>query len=149
MSDLGDLYQELILDHSKRPRNRREIEGADRAADGYNPLCGDRVRVYAKLDGDRLTDVAFTGVGCAICTASASLMTDAAKGHSTAECSEMFDRFHRMVTEGSDASIEELGKIAVLAGVHDYPMRVKCATLPWHTLRAALKNEPESVSTED
>ncbi len=149
MSDLSDLYQEVILDHNKHPRNFGEIEGADRHAAGYNPLCGDRLAVYLNLDGDRITDVAFLGSGCAISKASASLMTDAVKGKTVAEARELFARFHAMITDDADAAAPEgVGKLAVLAGVRDYPTRVKCASLAWHTLRAACDARHEPISTE-
>ncbi len=149
MNDLRDLYQEVILDHNKHPRNFGEIEGADRHADGYNPLCGDRLAVYLNLDGDRITDVAFLGSGCAISKASASLMTDAVKGKTVAEARALFARFHAMITDDADAAAPGgVGKLAVLAGVRDYPTRVKCASLAWHTLRAACDDRHERVSTE-
>ncbi|HXI03061.1 MAG TPA: SUF system NifU family Fe-S cluster assembly protein [Candidatus Saccharimonadales bacterium] len=150
MSDLKDLYQQVILDHNRNPRNFREIEGADRHAEGYNPLCGDRLTVWLKVDGDTIADVAFRGSGCAISKASASLMTSALKGKSVAEAREIFDLFHRMVTgeagEGFDP--EALGKLAVFSGVRDFPVRVKCASLAWHTLKAALSGSQEAVTTE-
>ena len=149
MSDLRDLYQEVILDHNKHPRNFGEIEGADRHADGYNPLCGDRLAVYLNLDGDRITDVAFLGSGCAISKASASLMTDAVKGRTVAEARELFARFQAMITDDAEAAAPaDVGKLAVLAGVRDYPTRVKCASLAWHALRAACDDRHERVSTE-
>ena len=149
MSDLRDLYQEVILDHNKHPRNFGEIEGADRHADGYNPLCGDRLAVYLNLDGDRITDVAFLGSGCAISKASASLMTDAVKGKTVAEARALFGRFHAMITDDAGAEAPgEVGKLAVFAGVRDYPTRVKCASLAWHTLRAACDDLHRPVSTE-
>ena len=149
MSDLRELYQEVILDHNKHPRNFGEIEGADRHADGYNPLCGDRLAVYLNLDGDRIVDVAFLGSGCAISKASASLMTDAVKGKTVAEARELFGRFHAMITDDADAEAPgEVGKLAVFAGVRDYPTRVKCASLAWHTLRAACDDLHKPVSTE-
>ena len=149
MSDLRELYQEVILDHNKHPRNFGELEGADRHADGFNPLCGDRLAVYLNLDGDVISDVRFLGSGCAISKASASLMTDAVKGKTLAEAQQLFDRFHHMLTEdGMSVEIDALGKLAVLAGVRDYPTRVKCASLAWHTLRAAFKDKHASVSTE-
>ena len=149
MSDLRELYQEVILDHNKHPRNFRELDGADRHADGYNPLCGDRLAVYVNLDGDVITDISFLGSGCAISKASASLMTDAIKGKTVVEAQRLFEKFHRMVTgvEG-DVDPDQLGKLAVLAGVRDYPTRVKCASLAWHTLRAACDDKHELVSTE-
>ena len=149
MSELRDLYQEVILDHNKRPRNFGELEGADRHADGYNPLCGDRLAVYVNLDGDVITDVSFLGSGCAISKASASLMTDAVKGKTLGEAQQLFEQFHRMVTESeTSVDIGPLGKLAVLAGVRDYPTRVKCASLAWHTLRAAFDDMHKPVSTE-
>jgi nitrogen fixation NifU-like protein len=149
MSDLRELYQEVILDHNKRPRNFRELDGADRHADGYNPLCGDKLAVYVNLDDDVITDVSFLGSGCAISKASASLMTDAVKGKTLVEARHLFEKFHRMVTgEEGDVEQDELGKLAVLAGVRDYPTRIKCASLAWHTLRAACDDRHEPVSTE-
>jgi len=149
MNDLRELYQEVILYHNKSPRNFREIDGADRHADGYNPLCGDRLAVYLALDGDVITDVTFLGSGCAISKASASLMTDAVKGKTVAEARALFERFHAMITDGTDTPPPpEIGKLAVLAGVRDYPTRVKCASLAWHTLRAACEDRHESISTE-
>lgn len=147
MGELRDLYQEVIVDHSRRPRNFRAIEDADATAEGYNPLCGDKVRLYLKLDGDVIRDVAFQGSGCAISTASASLLTETLKGKTREKAEELFEGFHKLVT-GAGAPGKELGKLAVLAGVREYPMRVKCATLVWHTLRAALKGERQPVSTE-
>ena len=147
MSDLNDLYQEVILDHNKRPRNFRTIEGASHHADGYNPLCGDKLTLTLKVDGDSITDVAFTGSGCAISKASASLMTDTLKGKSVAEARALFERFHRMVTTPPDQSVEDLGKLSVLAGVREFPVRVKCASLAWHTMKAALERK-DAASTE-
>ncbi|MCC6858361.1 MAG: SUF system NifU family Fe-S cluster assembly protein [Bryobacterales bacterium] len=146
MSGLEDLYQQVIVDHSRRPRNFRPLQGS-RQAEGYNPLCGDRVTIYVNLEGDKVKEVAFQGSGCAISTASASLLTEALKGKTLAEAGQMFERFHELVTHGG-AAPASLGKLAAFAGVSEYPTRVKCATLPWHTLRAALKNAPEVVSTE-
>ena len=149
MSDLRELYQEVILDHNKAPRNFRALDGADRHADGYNPLCGDRLAVYVNLDGDTITDVSFVGSGCAISKASASLMTDAIKGKSLADARRLFERFHAMVTDDTASSDpDHLGKLAVFAGVRDYPTRVKCASLAWHTLRAAFDDRHEIVTTE-
>ena len=147
MSDLRELYQEIVLDHSKSPRNFHPIEGASADAEGYNPLCGDQVHVYVTVDGDRLKDVAFTGNGCAISKASASMMTQAVKGRSREETLKLFEAFHRLVTGVSDES-DELGKLAVFAGVSDYPVRVKCASLAWHTLKAALEGVNAPVTTE-
>ena len=148
MSDLRELYQEVILDHNKHPRNFGELDGADRHADGYNPLCGDRLALYVNLDGDVITEVSFLGSGCAISKASASLMTDAIKGKTVVEVQRLFEKFHRMVTQDGDVDQDQLGKLAVFAGVRDYPTRVKCASLAWHTLRAACDDKHELVSTE-
>ncbi len=149
MSDLRELYQEVILDHNKSPRNFRELDGADRHADGYNPLCGDKLAVYVNLDDDVITDISFLGSGCAISKASASLMTDAVKGKTLVEAQRLFVKFHSMVTgDAGDVDEDELGKLAVLAGVRDYPTRIKCASLAWHTLRAACDEKHEPVSTE-
>ena len=149
MSDLRDLYQEVILDHNRHPHNFRELDGADRHADGNNPLCGDRLAVYVNLDGETISDVSFLGSGCAISKASASLMTDAVKGRTLAEARLLFERFLALVT-GDAAAVDAaaLGKLVVLAGVRDYPTRVKCASLAWHTLRAAVEDRHEVVSTE-
>lgn len=147
MSDLSDLYQEVILDHNRRPRNFHRLDGASHHAEGYNPLCGDRVTVFVQVEDNRIADVAFQGSGCAISKASASLMTDRVKGCTVGEARELFDRFHRMVTTPSDRAVEDLGKLSVLAGVREFPVRVKCASLAWHTLKAAL-DEQERASTE-
>ena len=149
MSELSELYQETILEHNKNPRNFRAIEDADQEADGNNPLCGDALRVYVKLDGDTVTDVAFKGSGCAISKASASMMTQTVKGKTREEAEALFDEFHRMVTGGLDVETEEnhLGKLKIFAGVLEFPARVKCASLSWHTLSAALHGE-DVVSTE-
>jgi len=147
MSDLSDLYQEVILDHNRRPRNFHPLAEASHTAEGYNPLCGDRLKLYLKLDGDTIEDVSFEGAGCAISKASASMMTDALKGKSVTEANALFDRFHRMVTTPPGQSVEDMGKLSALAGVREFPVRVKCASLAWHTLRAALHNE-QRTSTE-
>jgi nitrogen fixation protein NifU and related proteins len=149
MTDLQDLYQELILDHGRRPRNFRPLEGTSRSAEGYNPLCGDKVKVYVKMDGDIVKDISFEGAGCAISTASASIMTETLKGKTRAEAEELFQTFHDLVT-GRQAQLDapELGKLAVFSGVSSFPLRVKCATLSWHTLRAALNGAGEVISTE-
>jgi nitrogen fixation protein NifU and related proteins len=147
MSDLNELYQEVILDHNRRPRNFRTISPATHHANGHNPLCGDRLSLYVQVDGDVIADVAFQGSGCAISKASASLMTDAVKGQSIEDAHALFLRFHRMVTTPPDQSVENMGKLSVLAGVREFPVRVKCASLAWHTLEAALSRQPE-VSTE-
>ena len=149
MTDLQDLYQELILDHGRRPRNFKPLESATRSAEGYNPLCGDKVKVYVKMDGDIVKDISFEGAGCAISTASASIMTETLKGKTRAEAEKLFQTFHDLVT-GRQAQLDapELGKLAVFSGVSEFPIRVKCATLCWHTLRAALNGAGEVVSTE-
>ena len=147
MSDLSDLYQEVILDHNRRPRNFHALEGASHSAEGYNPLCGDRLTLYLKLNVDTIEEVSFEGAGCAISKASASMMTDALKGRSVAEASALFERFHRMVTTPPSEPVEDLGKLSALAGVREFPVRVKCASLAWHTLRAALNRE-RRTSTE-
>jgi nitrogen fixation NifU-like protein len=150
MSDLRDLYQEVILDHHKKPRNCRRIEEASCHIQGYNPLCGDKCTVYVKLDGDRIKDVSFEGSGCAISTASASMMTESLKGKTRTEAETLFKEFQQMVTERDleAEAPESLGKLAVFAGVRQYPARIKCATLAWHTLHAALEGSKEPVSTE-
>jgi nitrogen fixation protein NifU and related proteins len=148
-SDLADLYQEVVLDHGKRPRNFGPLAGATHKADGLNPLCGDRITVYAKLDGGRIAEARFEGSGCAISKASASVMTGLVKGKTSDEIDALFEKFHRLVTEGPEAgAAEDLGKLAVFGGVHEYPSRVKCASLAWHALRAALSGAQEPVSTE-
>jgi nitrogen fixation NifU-like protein len=147
MTDLNDLYQEVILDHNRRPRNFHAIADATHRAEGYNPLCGDRLTLYMKVDGDVIADLAFEGAGCAISKASASMMTDALKGRSVGEARALFDRFHRMVTTPPEATVEDLGKLSVLAGVREFPVRIKCASLAWHTFRAALEHE-QRTSTE-
>ena len=144
MSDLGDLYQQIILDHNRTPRNFRAVPGANRAAEGYNPLCGDRISLQLKLDGDVISDVGFQGAGCAISKASASLMTGAVRGKTAAEAESLFAAFRDMMAGGAAAP----GKLAAFAGVKAFPARVKCATLSWHTLHAALANQPEPVTTE-
>ncbi len=151
MSDLSELYQELILDHNKSPRNCRRMEQADRQADGYNPLCGDRVTVYLKLDGDVVKDVTFEGSGCAISTASASLMTQSLKGKTLAEARALFQKFHGMLMgeTGNGDGGPALGKLEAFSGVCRYPARVKCATLVWHTVNAALEGHIEGVVTTE
>jgi nitrogen fixation NifU-like protein len=147
VSDLHDLYQETIIDHSKRPRNKGALEQATHSAEGYNPLCGDKVRVQLKIENGRIAGIGFEGAGCAISTASASLMTDTLKGKTPEEVETAFEKFHSLLTEDRPAS-PDLGKLAVFSGVREYPMRVKCATLAWHTLRAALRGDGQAVSTE-
>jgi nitrogen fixation protein NifU and related proteins len=149
MSELNDLYQEVILDHNRRPHNFRVIDAATAKQEGYNPLCGDRLTLYLTLDGDVITDAAFQGSGCAISKASASLMTDALKGKSVAEARDMFDRFHSMITSSPDTPPADLGKLSVFAGVREFPTRIKCASLAWHTMKAAVAHEADApVSTE-
>lgn len=150
MSDFHGLYQEVILDHNKRPHNFRAMEAADHRADGFNRLCGDKVTIFLKMDGDRISDISFQGTGCAISTASASILTDTVKGKTRAEAEALFQKFHELVTgksadNGRDAG---LGKLAVFSGVSEYPARVKCASLAWHTLHNALEDTHEVVSTE-
>lgn len=154
MSDLRDLYQEVILDHNKRPRNFRAMDGLVRRADGHNPLCGDRVTIFVRLEGDRIEDVSFQGSGCAISKASASLMTDRLKGATLPEVEALFEQFQSMITDTTVAGVDtdRLGKLAVLGGVREFPSRVKCASLAWHALRAALRADPQAeralVTTE-
>jgi len=149
---LRELYQEVILDHSKNPRNFRVPEGASRQAKGYNPLCGDRITLFVDVEGGVVRNIGFQGAGCAISTASASMMTEAMKGKTEAEVEKLFTAFHGLVTGRTglvdEESLGQLGKLAVFAGVRDYPVRVKCATLAWHTLKAALAQQEEAVSTE-
>jgi nitrogen fixation protein NifU and related proteins len=147
--ELRDLYQDVIIEHSKRPRNFRSLGDAAHKADGYNPLCGDTVTVYLTLDGDVVKDVSFQGHGCAISTASASVMTETLKGKTRAQVEELFRTFHELVTgKAPDADRDRLGKLAVFSGVSEFPVRVKCATLCWHTARAAMEGREEPVSTE-
>lgn len=150
MSDLRELYQQVILDHSKKPRNFQKLEGANRTAQGHNPLCGDDVTVYLQLEDDAIRNISFQGSGCAISKASASMMTDSVKGKTKADAEALFKRFHDLVTVGGDEAADpgELGKLAVFAGVREFPVRVKCATLAWHTLRAALEGKERTISTE-
>ena len=149
-AELRDLYQEVVIDHSKNPRNFRKPEGANRSAEGINPLCGDQITLYLKLSGDVIEDIGFQGAGCAISKASASLMTSALKNKTKAEAEALFERVHSMISEGprSKVDVQELGKLAVLSGVWEFPSRVKCATLAWHTLRSALNGAGAPVSTE-
>jgi nitrogen fixation NifU-like protein len=149
MSELSELYQQVILDHNKKPRNFHKLEAANHHAEGYNPLCGDHLTVYLNLEDDQVQDVSFEGSGCAISKAAASMMTQAVKGKNKEEAEELFGEFHRMVTGELDEEEEEnhLGNLKIFAGVREFPVRVKCATLPWHTLHAALNNN-ETVSTE-
>jgi nitrogen fixation protein NifU and related proteins len=149
MSDLRELYQEVILDHNRNPRNFGVLADANRDAEGHNPLCGDRVSVYLRVEGERIADIAFQGSGCAISTASASLMTESLKGKTLGEARELFHSFHDLVTTGRNSGgVESLGKLAVFSGVREYPIRVKCATLAWHAVQAALDQKERPVSTE-
>jgi nitrogen fixation NifU-like protein len=150
MSELRELYQSVILDHNRKPRNARVPEGASRSADGDNPLCGDKITVHVALEDGVVKDVGFVGEGCAISTASASLMTEAVKGRSTEEIQRLFEAFHQLVTSSpqEEPDADALGKLRVFGGVREFPMRVKCATLGWHTLRAALEGADASVTTE-
>ena len=149
MSDLRELYQQVILDHNKNPRNFHEMANATRRVDGYNPLCGDHYTVFLQLDGDTIKDVSFTGNGCAISKASASVMSSTVKGKSKHEAEELFETFHRLVTgEARDANSDNLGRLAAFSGVSEFPARVKCATLAWHTMKSALEGKDENVTTE-
>ena len=149
MSELSELYQQVILDHNKKPRNFHKLENANHSAEGFNPLCGDHLMVYLKLEDNKVSDVSFEGSGCAISKASASMMTQAVKGKTKSEAERLFEQFHKMVTAEDDSDDEErgIGNLTIFSGVREFPVRVKCATLPWHTLHAALNNEP-MVSTE-
>jgi nitrogen fixation protein NifU and related proteins len=146
MSELRELYQEVILEHSKHPRNFRALDAANHKAEGFNPLCGDHFTVYVDVQDGAIRDIAFQGAGCAISKASASMMTQSLKGKSAGEAEELFTKFHDLVTGQGNG--EEIGKLAAFSGVSEFPLRVKCATLAWHALRAALRGEKESVSTE-
>lgn len=148
-NQLKEIYQQVILDHNKNPRNFREIENATHSAEGYNPLCGDQMTVYLTMDGDKVSDVAFQGKGCAISKSSASIMTSMVKGKTKAEAEKMFENFHDLVTgKLEDKDNEELGKLAVFKGVKEFPTRVKCASLAWHTLKSAISDKDETVTTE-
>ncbi|MGA7461997.1 MAG: SUF system NifU family Fe-S cluster assembly protein [Candidatus Korobacteraceae bacterium] len=148
MSDLRELYQDVILEHSKAPRNFRELQNANHKAEGYNPLCGDHFTIYLDLEGDKIHDVTFQGSGCAISKASASMMTQIVKGKSKEEAAKLFEQFHSLVTGQANGDRESLGKLDVFAGVSEFPVRVKCATLAWHTLQAAMEGTQEKISTE-
>jgi nitrogen fixation NifU-like protein len=151
LDQIRDLYQEVVFDHNRNPRNFRVMEDANRKIEGFNPLCGDKITLYVKVNDDGvIEDLSFQGSGCAISTASASLMTEIVKGQTEEEAQHLFDIFHRITTGKNEEAVnlEEIGKLAVLAGVRAYPARVKCATLAWHSLQAALKNEADTVSTE-
>ena len=149
MSELSELYQAVILDHNKKPRNFHKLENANRTAEGFNPLCGDQLHIYLQVEDDQVKDIGFEGSGCAIWKASASMMTQAVKGKSKQEAEQLFDEFHRMVTGKLDEERDpnNLGRLKIFAGVRDFPVRVKCATLSWHTMHAALNNQ-DLVSTE-
>ena len=149
MNDLRELYQQVILDHNRNPRNFKELPNPTRKVEGYNPLCGDHYTVFLQLDGDTIREVTFTGNGCAISKASASVMSSTVKGKSLTEADKLFDTFHKLVTgENAGLSEAELGRLAAFSGVSEFPARVKCASLPWHTLRTALQGEKDSVTTE-
>ena len=150
MSELEELYQDMVIDHNTRPRNFRKLDGANRSAEGYNPLCGDRISLYLKVEDDLIADIGFIGTGCAISKASSSLMTEIVKGKSRAEVDQIFNAFRHMITRepGTDFDPEPLGDLEILSGISEFPVRVKCATISWHTLHAALKGEKEPVSTE-
>ena len=151
MFDLKDLYQEVIIDHNRSPRNFGKLENPTQVAEGYNPLCGDKLNLYLKTEDDVITDVSFDGSGCAISVASASLMTDSLKGKTTEEAEQLFQNFHHLIMVGDSSDIDEmqkLGKLAALAGVKDYPARVKCATLCWHTLHSAMQGDNSAAATE-
>lgn len=149
MSDLRELYQQVILDHNRNPRNFKELPGATRKVEGFNPLCGDHYTVFLNLDGDVIREVTFTGSGCAISKASASVMSSTVKGKSTEEANQLFDTFHSLVTgDTSTVDAGELGRLAAFSGVSEFPARVKCATLAWHTLRTALEGQQETITTE-
>jgi len=150
MSELSELYQQVILDHNKKPRNFQKLEGANRVSEGFNPLCGDQLTVYMLMDEGVVRDLSFVGTGCAISKAAASMMTQAVKGKTREDARVLFDEFHRMVTGELDVEAvpNQLGRLKIFAGVRDYPARVKCASLPWHTMHAALEGE-ESVTTEN
>lgn len=150
MTDLSDLYQQIIVDHNRAPRNFKKLAHPTRDAEGANPLCGDQIKLEVELDGDRIADIGFQGSGCAISQASASLLTGAVLGKTTADARALFDAVHGMLTSAPAAPVDtaKLGKLAALAGVRQFPVRVKCASLPWHTLRAALESAAEPVTTE-
>jgi nitrogen fixation NifU-like protein len=148
MSELRDLYQQVILDHNRQPRNCYVMDCSNRSADGHNPLCGDTVKVYLRIENGLIEEISFQGAGCAICTASTSLMTESVKGKTVEEVTHLFNEFHDMLTGVADEQGLELGKLKVFEGVREYPVRVKCATLAWHTLKAAMDNDEGAVTTE-
>lgn len=149
MSELNELYQEVILDHNRKPRNFRIMERADRQSEGFNPLCGDQITLFLKMNDDVITDVSFQGSGCAISKASASMMTDSVKGKTRAQAEQLFESMHRMLTQDGEADSKKLGKLVAFEGVRQFPIRVKCASLAWHTLNAALQAKQERVTTEE
>ncbi|MCF6283883.1 MAG: SUF system NifU family Fe-S cluster assembly protein [Candidatus Hydrogenedentes bacterium] len=151
MSDSRALYEQVILDHNKKPRNFKKLEDADHSVEGFNPLCGDHFTVHLNLDGDTLTEITFEGSGCAISKSSASVMTTVLKGKTRAEAEALFEQFHAMITADPDAPVDEeaLGKLRVFAGVREFPVRIKCATLAWHALHSALTSDNNAVSTEE
>jgi nitrogen fixation protein NifU and related proteins len=149
MSELNELYQEVILDHNRKPRNFHKIEPADRQSEGFNPLCGDQISLFIRLQNDVITDIGFQGSGCAISKASASMMTDSVKGKTIVEAGQLFDSVHRMLTQEGEADSKKLGKLIAFEGVRQFPIRVKCASLAWHTLNAALQAKQEPVTTEE
>ena len=148
MAELQDLYQDIILEHSKKPRNYHTLKNANRTVEGFNPLCGDRFTIYLEIGDDHIRDISFQGTGCAISKASASMMTQAVKGKTTGEAQELFEKFHHVVTGKDPSESHNLGKLAAFSGVSEFPVRVKCATLAWHALRAALQGKQTSISTE-
>jgi nitrogen fixation NifU-like protein len=150
MDDLRELYQQVILDHNKNPKNFGKIAAANRSAEGYNPLCGDRIDLYLRVEGDVIKDISFEGAGCAISKSSASVMTTVLKGKSADEAEQLFKKFQKLITSepGAEPDLKEMGKLAIFCGVREFPLRVKCAGLAWHTMAAALKNENTAVSTE-
>ncbi|MBI4970370.1 MAG: SUF system NifU family Fe-S cluster assembly protein [Candidatus Omnitrophica bacterium] len=148
MSEINELYQDLILDHTKKPRNFEVLEGASRHVEGYNPLCGDRYTIYVRMEGDVIRDVSFQGSGCAISKSSASMMTTIVKGKTKCEAEAIFENFHKMITGQSGVDKNKIGKLEVFHGVSEFPVRVKCASLAWHTLKAALGGEEKTITTE-
>lgn len=151
MADSRALYEQVILDHNKNPRNYRKLDGADFSVEGFNPLCGDHFTVHIKMDGDQIAEIAFEGSGCAISKSSASVMTTVLKGKSREEAEALFQSFHTMITDAPDATVDEdaVGKLRVFAGVREFPVRIKCATLAWHALHSALAGEGSTISTEE
>lgn len=151
MSDLRELYQEVILDHSKRPRNFRAMADCTHEADGHNRLCGDKLHIYLKIEDGKIADASFKGMGCAISTASASMMTDALRGKTLEEANQLFKLFHEVVTTPpteEPAGVDDLGKLGAFSGVREFPVRVKCATLPWHTMQVAVEKKDQAATTE-